>query len=67
MTGTETYTGNQEVMNRPGTGVVVQDVGRVVYDADGNLIFFAGGRKHSQKLLGEQVLCDALAYRPESM
>ena len=50
-------------MNRPGTGVVVQDVGRVVYDADGNLIFFAGGRKHSQKLLGEQVLCDALGVQ----
>ena len=48
-------------MNRPGTGVVVQDVGRVVFDADGNLVFFAGGRKHSEVLLGDQVLCDALA------
>jgi hypothetical protein len=41
--------------------VVVQDVGRVVFDANGNIVFFAGGRKHSQTLSGEQVLCDALA------
>jgi hypothetical protein len=61
VTGTDTITGNQEVMSRPGTGVVVQDVGRVVFDADGNLVFFAGGRKHSEELLGDQVLCDALA------
>ena len=61
LTGTATITGNQEIINRPGTGVVVQDVGRVVFDADFNILFFAGGRKHSQTLLGEQVLCDALA------
>ena len=29
-------------MNRPGTGVVVQDVGKAVTDADGNVVFFAG-------------------------
>jgi hypothetical protein len=61
LSGTDTITGNEEIMNRPGTGVVVQDVGRVVFDADGNLVFFAGGRKHSEVLLGDQVLCDALA------
>jgi hypothetical protein len=61
VSGTDTITGNEEIMNRPGTGVVVQDVGKVVYDADGNLIFFAGGRKHSEVLLGDQVLCEALA------
>jgi hypothetical protein len=61
LSGTDTITGNQEIANRPGTGVVVQDVGRVVYDANGNLIFFAGGRQHSEVLLGGQVLCDALA------
>ena len=61
LSGTDTITGNEEVANRPGTGVVVQDVGRVVYDADGNLVFFAGGRNHSEVLLGDQVLCDALA------
>ena len=58
---TDAITGNQEVMNRPGTGVVVQDVGKVVYDEDGNLVFFAGGRNHSEELRGDEVLCDALA------
>src|SRR5262245_48282888 len=61
ITGSDTYTGNQEVMNRPGFGVIVQDTGRQVYDADGNLIFFAGGRKHSQVLLGDQPFCEGLA------
>jgi hypothetical protein len=61
LTGTATITGNQEIMNRPGSGVVVQDVGRVVFDAAFNIVFFAGGRKHSEVLLGDQVLCDALA------
>jgi hypothetical protein len=60
ISGTDTLTGNQEIANRRGTGVVVQDVGRVVYDASGNLVFFAGGRHHSEVLLGDQVLCDAL-------
>ena len=59
--GTVTITGNQEVANRRGVGVVVQDVGRVVFDSDGNLLFFAGGRNHSELFGGEQVLCDALA------
>ena len=61
LTGTDTITGIQEIANRPGTGIVVQDVGRVVKDADDNVIFFAGGRKHSELFLGDQVLCDALA------
>jgi hypothetical protein len=61
LAGTDTITGNQEIINRPGTGVVVQDVGKIVYDADGNIVFFAGGRKHSQALLGDQVICKALA------
>jgi hypothetical protein len=56
-----TTTGNREVANRPGSGVVVQDVGRVVSDFDGNLLFFAGGRNHSELFGGDQVLCDALA------
>ena len=58
---TDTITGNQEIMNRAGTGVVVQDVGRIVYDPEGNIVFFAGGRKHSEVLIGDEVLCDALA------
>jgi hypothetical protein len=61
LAGTDTIAGNEEIMNRPGSGVVVQDVGKVVYDADGNLVFFAGGRQHSEVLLGDQVLCGALA------
>ena len=61
MSGTDTITGNEEIANRPGTGVVVQDAGKVVDDADGNLVFFAGGRQHSEVLLGDQVLCHALA------
>jgi hypothetical protein len=61
LSGTDTITGNEEIATRPGTGVVVQDVGRVVYDANGEIVFFAGGRKHSEVLLGEQVLCEALA------
>jgi hypothetical protein len=50
-------------MNRPGTGVVVQDVGKLVTDAATHqvIFFFAGGRKHSEVLLGDQVLCEALA------
>ena len=33
---------------------------RIVYDEDFTPIFFAGGRKHSQELLGEGIWCDAL-------
>jgi hypothetical protein len=58
---TVTISGNQEVANRPGVGVVVQDVGRAVFDFDNNLLFFAGGRNHSELFGGDQVLCDALA------
>jgi hypothetical protein len=58
---TVTITGNQEVANRPKVGVVVQDVGRFVFDSNDNLLFFAGGRKHSELFGGDQVLCDALS------
>jgi hypothetical protein len=61
ITGFATTTGNSEVANRPGVGVVVQDVGRTVFDANNNLVFFAGGRNHSELFGGDQVLCDALA------
>jgi hypothetical protein len=45
LAGTDIITGNQEIMNRPRTGVVVHDVGKVVTDADGNIVFrqTAGG------------------------
>jgi hypothetical protein len=39
----------------------VQDVGRFVFDSNDNLLFFAGGRKHSEFFGGDQVLCDALS------
>jgi hypothetical protein len=58
---TITITGAQEVINVPGRGVLVQDAGRVVFTFDGDLIFFAGGRKHSEILIGDAVLCDALS------
>jgi hypothetical protein len=61
VTETVTITGTPEVANRPGVGVVVQDVGRAVFDAENNLVFFAGGTKHSELFGGDQVLCDALA------
>ncbi len=59
--GTYTLTGAQEVANRPGRGVVIQDTGRIVLSADFELTFFAGGRNHSQWLSGDQVWCDALS------
>jgi len=59
--GTTTITGNSELANRKGTGVVVQDTGRIVLDANGDPIFFAGGRKHSNNVQGEQIYCDALS------
>jgi hypothetical protein len=59
--GTFTTTGNQAIMNRPGSGVVVQATGRRVYDLNNNRLFFAGGRKHNEVLLGEQIFCDALS------
>ena len=60
-TGTLTITGNQEIVNLPHQGVVLQDTGRVIFDADGALEFFAGGRKHSQLFQGEEIFCDILA------
>ena len=59
--GTDTYTGSQEVMTRPRLGLVIQDTGRQVYDADGNLVFFAGGRHHSEVIQGDALFCEGLA------
>lgn len=57
---TWTDTGSQEIANMPGKGIVIGDMGRLVYDVDFNILFFAGSRNHSGLLLGEQVYCDAL-------
>ena len=60
--GTITLSGNQEIANRKGTGVVIQDTGHQVISMEtGELMFFAGGRKHSQWLLGDGIWCDALS------
>lgn len=60
--GTITLSGNQEIANRKGAGVVIQDTGhQVISMGTGELMFFAGGRKHSQWLLGEGIWCDALS------
>ena len=61
ITGITTVTGNQEIVNLPHEGVVLQDTGRVIFDADGALLFFAGGRKHSELFQGEEIFCDILA------
>jgi hypothetical protein len=58
---TITITGASEIINIPGRGVVVQDTGRLVFSLDGDVLFFAGGRKHSEFIIGDQVLCDALS------
>jgi hypothetical protein len=60
--GTFTATGNRELATVKGTGVVVQDTGKEVTSMqNGDLIFFAGGRKHSNDVQGEQIYCDALS------
>ena len=59
--GTYTLTGSQEVANRKGAGVVIQDTGRIVLNAAFEPVFFAGGRKHSNYAQGEQIYCDALS------
>jgi hypothetical protein len=60
--GTFTATGNRELATIKGTGVVVQDTGKEVTSMqNGDLLFFAGGRKHSNDVQGEQIYCDALS------
>ena len=61
VTGTDTTSGSFEVLNRHGYGAIIQDTGHVVFDADGNLVFFAGGRKHNELIQGDQLFCDGLA------
>ena len=42
LTGTSTTDGRVRVNTVPGEGVILAQVGRVVRDADGNVVFFAG-------------------------
>jgi hypothetical protein len=60
LAGTVSQTGNDAIMTRTGAGVVVQNVGRLVFDLDDNLLFFAGARQHNEFLEGDQLLCEAL-------
>ena len=60
--GTFTATGNRELATVKGTGVVIQDTGKEVTSMQtGELLFFAGGRMHSNDVQGEQIYCDALS------
>jgi hypothetical protein len=60
--GTFTATGAREVATIKGKGVVIQDTGKEVTSmATGELLFFAGGRKHSLDVQGDQIFCDALS------
>jgi hypothetical protein len=54
VSGVQSFTGNIEIANRPGFGVVVQDVGRFVFDANGNLLFFAGGSEPASSSTGSR-------------
>lgn len=57
--GTFTRVGLWFHLNSPGEGVVLHDVGRAVFDSDGNLVFEAG---QHQWLEGDiQGMCRALA------
>jgi hypothetical protein len=57
--GTVTLDGALVRMNRPGQGIVIQDVGRLVFDADFHMIFVAGHHQALQE--GDRAFCDALA------
>ena len=46
-------------MNRKGQGIVIQDTGIVVFDAEGNIIFEGG--PHEALHEGDQVFCAALS------
>ena len=41
---TDTVNGVLEIASKPGSGVVIADVGRQVFDAAGDLVFFSAGR-----------------------
>ena len=58
-TATFTYTGQVYTVTLPGSGLIVHDVGKAVFDANGNLIFEGG----PHQLLDNQVqqLCAALS------
>jgi hypothetical protein len=58
-TGQVTVVGGPIRMNRKGQGIVIQDTGIVVFDAEGNIIFEGG--PHEDLHQGDQVFCAALS------
>jgi hypothetical protein len=58
--GTRTVVGKALVMTDPGTGIVIQDTGRVVFDAPEHTSFEAGQHKPLHGNL-DQLACSALA------
>src|SRR3954451_12220922 len=57
--GTFALTGEFNVANRPGKGVVLHDTGRVEFDENGDPVVFRG--VHDTFTKGEQAFCDALS------
>ena len=58
--GTRTVVGKALLMTDPGRGIVIQDTGRVVFDAPGHTTFEAGQQAPLHGDL-DQFACDALA------
>jgi hypothetical protein len=58
-TGQVSIVGGPIRMNRKGEGIVIQDTGIVVFDADGNILFEGG--PHELLHQGDQVFCSALS------
>jgi hypothetical protein len=59
ITGTTGFTGPVFMATDRGRGVVIQDTGRIVFDADGNVVLEAG--PHDAVDLGAQIFCDAVS------
>jgi hypothetical protein len=59
-TGTETVNGGPAHVTAPGEGIIIQDTGRITFDAEGNVTFEAG--PHNQADLGPlEAYCSALS------
>jgi hypothetical protein len=59
ISGVVSFNGGVAKVIRPGEGIVIQDTGRIVFDADFNVVFVAG--PHDQNDLGPaQAYCSAL-------
>lgn len=56
--GTSTYTGLVFAITVPGEGIAVLDAGKVVFDAEGNVIFVGGPHQFLEE--GPALICAAL-------